>query len=293
MNRNRQAAAIIGFLCVLAMADLVGQGGSQQFAFVGSQYIITAEVASARSFVVNFINLSDFVIVIQPNEFIYKGASGRFYIGQVFEQEQKDTKGEVFKYSASILLKGKSFTGLTILGAFQEQDRIEELSVRIGANRFYLQPMEKAQFEQLAAKVGEVDLKNPSPRAALQEANIADMGTVKTTDGTSEWDRDWQGLMSPDGVNPPKIIDRPAVIPTEEARRTSTYGRVKLSGLINKNGGIQDLKVVKGLGRGLDERALEAVKNSWVFLPATRNGEVVETSVVFDVEIQPPAVKKQ
>lgn len=265
--------------------------GAQTFAFVSPQYIITAEVGTAHSFVVNFINLSDFVIVVQPNEFIYKGASGRFYIGQVYEKEQKDNRGESFRYSASILLKGRSFTGLNIAGAFHEQDHIEELSVRIGAKRFYLQGLDKMQFDQLAAKIGNLDLQNPSSRAALQDANIAEMGTVKGTDGTSDWDRDWQGLIRPDGVNPPKIIERPEVSPTDEARRKGTYGRVRLAAVINKNGGIQDLKVEKGLGRGLDERAVEAVKNSWVFLPATRNGEVVETTIYFEVEFPPPAKK--
>ncbi len=264
---------------------------AKTFAFVSPQYIITAEVGSAHSFVVNFINLSDFVIVVQPNEFIYKGVSGRFYIGQVYEKEQKDNRGETFKYSASILLKGHSFTGLNIIGAFHEQDQIEELSVRIGAKRFYLQALDKTQFDQLATKIGNLDLENTNSRAALQDANIPELGTMKATDGTSEWDRDWQGLIRPDGVNPPKIIERPEIAPTDEARRKGTYGKIRLAAVINKNGGIQDIKVEKGLGRGLDERTVDAIKTRWGFLPATRNGEVIETAIFFEVEFAPPAKK--
>jgi TonB family protein len=261
------------------------------FAYVGPQYIITAEVGSSHSFILNFINLSDFVIVAQPSEFIYKGASGRFYIGQVFGQEHKDTRGEAQKYTASVLLKGRTFTGLTLLGAFHEMDQIEELSIRIGAKRFYLQPMEKAQFDQLANRVGDLDLKASDMRAALQQADIQMLGTIRNTDGTSEWDRDWQGLIRSDGVNVPKIIQRFPVDPTDEAIRKNTYGRVRLSALINKNGEIQDLRVEKGLGRGLDERATESVKNSWRFLPGTRNGEVIEGAVSFEVEFPPPEKK--
>src|SRR5688572_29062187 len=188
------------------------------FAYVGPNYVITAEVAGKHSFVVNFINFSDFVIVVQPNELIYKAASGRFYIGQVFDQEHKDTRGEIYKYSASILLQGRSFTGLTVLGAFHELDAIEQLSIRIGAKRFYFEPMEQVHFEQLAAKVGELDLKNPNPRDALQQANIPQMGSMKSTDGTSAWDQDWQGLLMPDGINPPRILEKTEVTLTEEAR---------------------------------------------------------------------------
>jgi protein TonB len=82
------------------------------------------------------------------------------------------------------------------------------------------------------------------------------------------------------------------VQPTEEAKKSRTYGKVRLSATINKNGGIQDLKVEKGLGRGLDERAMEAVKNSWAFLPATRNGEVLESTVRIEVDFPPPDAKK-
>jgi TonB family protein len=284
-KRNRGLAA---FLLVSFLTGASAQTNPKTFAFVNQHYVITAEVSSEHAFVVNFINLSDFVIVIQPSEFIYKGASGRFYNGQVYEREMKDSKGETQKYSASVLLKGHSFTGLAIVGSFHEQDSIVELSVRIGAKRFYMQPLEKVVFEQLAAKIGELDLDNPNGSAALTEANLQEMGMVRSTDGTSEWDRDWQGLMMPDGINPPKIIEKPVIAPTPEARKSRTYGKVRLSGTINKSGGIQDLKVIKGLGRGLDQRALDGVKNSWMFLPATKNGEVLETIIPIEVEFPPP-----
>jgi TonB family protein len=285
---------IPGLVAVLLVSLLPGalvQASPKTFAFVSPQYIITAEAASEHSFIVNFINQSEFVIVIQPSEFIYRGASGRFYNGQVYEREMKDSKGDMQKYSASVLLKGHSFTGLTIVGSFHEQDDIVDLSVRIGAKRFYLQPVEKVIFEQLATKIGQLDLNNPSGSAALSEVNLLEMGTVRRTDGTSEWDGDWQGLITPDGINPPKIIEKPEISPTPEARKSHTYGKVRLSAIINKSGGVQDLKVIKGLGRGLDQRALDGVKNSWVFLPATKNGEVLETMIPLEVEFPSPDKK--
>jgi TonB family protein len=278
--------AIVG-LCFLTCPRARADDNPKTFAFVNTHYVVTVEVAGAHSFVVNFINLSDFVIVVQPSEFIYKGSSGRFYIGQVYESEHKDVRGETQRYAASVLLKGHSFAGLTTIGAFHEQEQITEMSIRIGAKRYYLQPLEKTLFEQLAAKIEELDLQNPSASAALAEANIPEIGTVRSTDGTSDWDRDWQGLITAEGFNPPKIIDRPEITPTDEARKSRTSGKVRLSAIINKSGGIQDLKVIKGLGRGLDQRAMDGVKNSWVFLPATRNGEVLDTAITIEVEFAP------
>lgn len=266
---------------------------ARSFAYVDENTIITAEVAGERSFVLNFINLSEFVLVIQPGEFIYRGGSGAHYIGQVYESEQEDAEGDAERYTASFLLMGNSYAGLTVIGAFRELDAIEEPSVRVGARRFYLEPLAKGDFEQLALQIGQLDLESVDPAAMLEKAGIRHMGHDERTDGTSAWDRDWEGLLTEDGINPPKIIERPEIPPTAEARKTKTWGKVKLSGVINRNGGIQGLEVVKGLGRGLDERALEGVRNSWVFLPATKNGEVVETMIGIEVEFREPEKERR
>jgi TonB family protein len=189
------------------------------------------------------------------------------------------------------LLKGHSFTGLTIVGAFHELDQIEELSLRLGAKRFYPQPLDEAQFEMLATKIGELDLENSDSRAALRDANIQDLGSAKTTDGTSEWDKDWQNLINPDGINVPKVIEHLPILPPEDSKYSNINGKIRLSAFINKNGGIQDLKIVKGMDKDLDERALRAVQNSWAFLPATKNGEVLETTIFFEVEFSAPEKK--
>lgn len=275
-------------LTLLAFPRAWAESKAKAFAFVDQRYVITAEVASEHTFVVNFINLSEFVIVVQPNEFIYKGASGRFYIGQVFDSEHTDRRGEIQKYTASVLLKGHTFLGMTIVGAFREQDQIEEMSVRIGAKRYYMVPMAPVIFEEFASRIMDLDIQNPNGAAALAGANIAEMGHIKSTDGTSEWDSNWQGLLTEDGINPPKIIERPEISPTREALEHETYGSVKLSGIINKSGGIQNLKVVKDLGRGLGQRALDGVMNSWTFLPATKNGEVMDAAITINVEFPPP-----
>jgi len=258
------------------------------FAYVSRNYIVTAEPAGAYSFIVNVINLTDYVIVVQPQDFIYRGESGRFYIGQVFETEYKDTRGETQRYSASALIRERKFAGLKITGVFHERNAIEELSIRIGARRFFLQPMEKNAFEQLASKIQNLNIENPDSAEDLASANIQEMGHVTTTDGSPEWEKDWEGLLTADGVNPPKIIERPEIEPTPEARKARVYGNVRLSGIITKTGGIRDLRTTRGLGRGLDERAIEGVRNSWVFLPATKNGEVFETQISIEVEFAAP-----
>ncbi len=275
-------------LAPLTALAMFAQESPKSFAFAGGAYVITAEASGAHQFVLNFVNLSEYVIVVQASDFIYKGTSGRFYIGQVFDQPGKTMRGEPYRYSATVLVSNSSFKGLNVLGAFREQDQIEELSVRIGSKRFYLQPLDKAQFAQFSTHVEDLDLRNTDAGAAMRAAGVPEMGRLISNDGSADWDRDWQGQMLPDGVNPPRIIENPDVTPTEEARRAGTYGAVRLSATITRDGALRNVTVVKGLGQGLDERAVEAVKASWIFLPATKNGEVVEADAKFDVNFPPP-----
>jgi len=286
---KRKAVTLLGgLLLVVCLTPLHARADVAAFAYVSRNYVITAEPAGTHSFMVNIINLTDYVIVVQPQDFIYRGESGRSYIGQVFEHEHKDTRGETQRYTASSLLRGHTFAGLKITGVFHEQNAIEELSVRIGARRFFMQPMEKIAFEQLARKIQNLDIENPDSASELASANIQEMGQVSTTDGSPEWEQDWEDLLTDDGTNPPKILARPEIEPTPAARKARVYGKVRLSGIIGKNGSIRDLRVTRELGRGLDERAMEGVRNSWVFLPATKNGEVYETQISIEVEFADP-----
>ena len=285
---KQKLAIISALLSVVCLTPSLAQADVAAFAHVNRDYIITAEPAGAHSFMVNVINLSDYIIVVQPQDFIYRGESGRFYIGQVFEHEYKDTRGDSQSYIASSLIKEHTFAGLKITGVFRERDAIEELSMRIGGRRFFLQSLERNAFEQLARKIQNLDIENPDSGSELADANIQEMGRIKTNDGGPVWEKDWEGLLTADGTNPPKILERPEIEPTPAARKARVYGRVRLSGIIGKNGGVRDLRVTRELGRGLDERAVEGVRNSWVFLPATKNGEVYETQISIDVEFAEP-----
>ncbi|MCL2877147.1 MAG: energy transducer TonB [Acidobacteria bacterium] len=286
--KRKAVTVVLGLLSIVCLMPSRARADASAFAYVSRNYVITAEPAGEHSFMVNVINLSDYVIVVQPRDFLYRGESGRRYIGQVFEHEHKDTRGETQRYTASSLLREHTFAGLKITGVFHEQNAIEELSIRIGARRFFLQPLEKNVFEQLARKIQNLDLVNPDSASELASANIQEIGYVKTTDGSPEWEKDWEGLLTADGINPPKILERPEIAPTPAARKARVYGKVRLSGIINKNGGIRELRVTRELGRGLDERAMEGVRNSWIFLPATKNGEVYETQIFIDVEFTDP-----
>ena len=77
------------------------------------------------------------------------------------------------------------------------------------------------------------------------------------------------------GVMPPAVVEHADPIYTEEARAAKYSGEVVLSLVINTAGKAEDIKVIKPLGMGLDERAIEAVQQ-WVFRPGTKDGVPVK-----------------
>ena len=67
------------------------------------------------------------------------------------------------------------------------------------------------------------------------------------------------------------------------ALRNQVEGRIFVSFTVNAQGDVSDVKVVKGLGSGLDEETMRAVKTLPKFIPGKQNGRAV--SVSFTVPI--------
>jgi TonB family protein len=84
------------------------------------------------------------------------------------------------------------------------------------------------------------------------------------------------------GVSAPIPIYQPDPEYSEEARKAKYQGTVILWMVIGSDGRVHEAKVVRSLGLGLDEKALEAVK-TWKFEPAKKDGQAV--SVQLNVEV--------
>jgi protein TonB len=89
---------------------------------------------------------------------------------------------------------------------------------------------------------------------------MGDGGIGPAGDGTGN------GPYAP-GIIPPGCVYCPYPTYTDEARHGKVQGAVTLEVLVGADGRAQDVRIVKGIGFGLDERAAETVRG-WRFTPA-------------------------
>lgn len=81
----------------------------------------------------------------------------------------------------------------------------------------------------------------------------------------------------------PEVIYSPEPSFSEEARKAKFQGIVTLWVVVGKDGRPYNIRVGQSLGMGLDEQAIEAVRN-WRFRPATFNGQPVATQIAVQVD---------
>jgi TonB family protein len=84
------------------------------------------------------------------------------------------------------------------------------------------------------------------------------------------------------GVTSPVVVARVEPEYSEEARKARFEGSVLLAAVVRKDGKIDVVNILRSLGFGLDQNAIEALKK-WRFRPGTKNG--VPVDVRLNVEV--------
>lgn len=87
------------------------------------------------------------------------------------------------------------------------------------------------------------------------------------------------------GITPPELLHEVKPQYTDEARRRSVEGDVVLEIVVRRDGSVGSVKVLQSLAAGLDQRAVDAVRQ-WRFSPARRYGTPVDVVVEVAVEFK-------
>ena len=88
-----------------------------------------------------------------------------------------------------------------------------------------------------------------------------------------------------DDVSAPQVIDKVDPEYSAEARTAKHAGTVVIGLVVDSIGCVSQIRVIRSLGLGLDEKAIEAV-SKWRFRPGLKNGKPVATSATIEVNFR-------
>ena len=85
------------------------------------------------------------------------------------------------------------------------------------------------------------------------------------------------------GVSAPQVVHSVEPDFTEDARQANFQGNVAIQLIVDAQGNPQDIRVARHLGMGLEQKAIEAVRQ-YKFRPAMYQGHPVAVQIVIDVD---------
>jgi TonB family protein len=113
---------------------------------------------------------------------------------------------------------------------------------------------------------------------------LAGFATVGLRNGSAQGAPDHVYTMA-EGVAAPKVLYKEDPQYTEQARADKVAGTVLVTVVIGTDGLVHDINIVKGIGAGLDEKAIEAL-TKWHFQPGTLNGEPVAVRANIEINFR-------
>ena len=82
----------------------------------------------------------------------------------------------------------------------------------------------------------------------------------------------------------PQILRQTIPSYTDDAIKAKVQGIVILQAVIRKSGRVDSFKVLRGLGYGLAEKAIQEISSNWRFRPGTLQGKPVDVLATIEVQ---------
>ena len=131
----------------------------------------------------------------------------------------------------------------------------------------------------------------PAPAATPPSPGSGTGGGVGSGQGTGMGEGDGAGIGAGSGggtgggpfrpgtgIEPPQLLREVRPLYTDDARRRAIEGDVVMEIVVRRDGTVGDVRVLRTLGSGLEQRAITAVRQ-WKFAPARRQGSAVDVVV--------------
>ncbi len=117
-----------------------------------------------------------------------------------------------------------------------------------------------------------------APRTPIQVSGFGEMQAATTVVKAAK-------IEAAPKIMPVEILSKPRPIYTEEARRQRVEGEVLLEVVFEASGRIRILRIVRGLGFGLDDAAMRAAEKIQ-FKPAKQAGQATDSTAILHIIFQ-------
>jgi TonB family protein len=87
------------------------------------------------------------------------------------------------------------------------------------------------------------------------------------------------------GVFPPAVLSKVEPLYSDQARNAKLQGNVLVQLVVDEHGLPRQIRVMRSLGMGLDEKAVEAVQR-WRFRPGMKDGHAVSVQATIEVNFR-------
>jgi TonB family protein len=174
-------------------------------------------------------------------------------LAAIYDQKQRNMR--LARYGEPVVIKVPTENDA------DAQKKLKQVFVTVNEDQVALVP---SYWRHYAETHEIIDLKTPFKRPADQD--IEPNNGVYRVGGS---------------VSPPKPLKMPEPRFTQFARKFQIQGNTALTLVVDENGEPQDISIAKPLGAGLDEAAVEAVKQ-WRFEPARKNGQPVKVRILVE-----------
>lgn len=106
---------------------------------------------------------------------------------------------------------------------------------------------------------------------------------ARVKSGTGQPGEEVYDVKSTPGITEPSPMIMPMPPYTPEARAARVEGILVLQAIIATDGSVSAVRVIRGLGYGLDESAENTVKTKWRFRPGMLNGQPVNVRAMVEI----------
>ena len=265
---------------VFTMSSFSEAASENQYLFLSDQRIITLEFIDDRSVVVNYINLGNTFELLLARNLVFLDTQQSIYRGHLFELE--GVEGEPKQFDVSDLIKPGEFSGFVIAGDYDFRSPPVRPLLKIAGKIFELESLSGEEFEIVAARIGELNLKAENKTAAIRRAGFG-RGFGRFHLVGSDSAAEFEPYFKDEDIVPPVPLETPPPrLPSSESTRPDPVF-VKIKAYVSRAGGLRNLEVVQGINKKLDQIALDTVQNSWRFLPAISGNEVAEAELTLNV----------